>query len=106
MKLKMSDMQVKGIIDITPEQIVQAQADGERWKLIAEISADGAKVMPQRVPIAHPLANISGATNAITYTTDVLGDVTLIGAGAGGMQTGFGLLADVLDIHEKVRNSR
>ncbi|PJF25737.1 MAG: homoserine dehydrogenase, partial [Phototrophicales bacterium] len=37
--------------------------------------------------------------NAITYTTDLLGDVTLIGAGAGGQQTGFGILSDLIDIH-------
>lgn len=102
MKLKVNEMDVHGIVDITPEAIAEAQANGERWKLIAEISDGVAKVAPQRLPIAHPLANISGTTNAITYTTDVLGDITLVGAGAGGIETGYGILADVLEIHEKL----
>jgi homoserine dehydrogenase len=42
---------------------------------------------------------VSGATNAITYVTDLLGEVTLVGPGAGRRETGFALLADLLDIH-------
>jgi len=105
MKLKLAEMSVKGITEITPQMIADAQSAGERWKLIAEISPIGVKVAPQRLPISHPLANISGATNAITYTTDVLGDITLIGAGAGGLQTGYGMLTDLIEIHEKVNFS-
>ncbi|HRF93702.1 MAG TPA: hypothetical protein PLZ51_00840, partial [Aggregatilineales bacterium] len=101
MQLKLSEMSVQGITEITPQMIADAQANGERWKLIAEISSAGIKVAPQRLPISHPLANISGTTNAITYTTDVLGDVTLIGAGAGGIPTGYGMLADLIEICEK-----
>jgi len=37
-----------------------------------------ASVRPTRLPITHPLASVSGATNAITFTTALLGDVTLI----------------------------
>jgi homoserine dehydrogenase len=39
-------------------------------------------------------------TNALTITTDLLGDVTLIGPGAGGVATGFALLSDVLALHQ------
>jgi homoserine dehydrogenase len=51
-----------------------------------------------RIPLDHPLAGVSGATNAITYTTDTLGDVTLIGRGAGRIETGSALLADLLSL--------
>ncbi len=44
------------------------------------------------------LAGVSGATNAITYVTDLLGEVTLVGPGAGRRETGFALLADLLEI--------
>ena len=49
--------------------------------------------------IDGPLAGVSGPTNAVTYSTDLLGEVTLVGPGAGGRATGFGLLSDLLDIH-------
>ncbi len=97
-KLTFDQMDVRGIRDITPEDIAAAQAAGERIKLIVEVSAEGGTVAPMRLPASHPLANVGGATNAITYTTDLLGEVTLIGAGAGGAATGFGLLADLLDV--------
>ncbi|PKC50851.1 hypothetical protein RhiirA1_485178 [Rhizophagus irregularis] len=34
------------------------------------------------IALNHPLASINGATNAISYHCDLLGPVTLIGAGA------------------------
>jgi homoserine dehydrogenase len=96
--LKLETMSVQGIRSITPEQMTEARAAGERWKLIAEITPEGASVAPQRISADHPLASVSGGTNAITYSTDLLGDVTLVGAGAGGVQTGFGILSDLLHI--------
>lgn len=90
-----------GITHITAADVHAAAQAGERWKLIARVvrNADGsisASVEPQRVPNTHPLASVGGATNALTYTTDLLGDVTLIGPGAGGVATGFALLSDLL----------
>ena len=103
MKLKQGDMSIKGITEITPQMIDEAKLAGERWKLIGEITPTGASVMPKRLPMNHLLANIGGTTNAITYTTDVLGDVTLIGAGAGGVQTAYGMLSDLIEIHDTIR---
>jgi homoserine dehydrogenase len=91
-------MEVSGISHLTPGDIAAATAAGECWKLIARVTADGAWVRPTRIPLTHPLAGVAGPTNALTLTTDVLGDVTIIGKGAGGLQTGFGLLSDLLDI--------
>jgi homoserine dehydrogenase len=62
-----------------------------------------ASVRPTALPYDHPLANVRGALNAITYTTDLLGEVTLIGAGAGRLQTGYALLNDLLAIHARVK---
>lgn len=90
---------VRGIRELSLSDVRTAQAAGERWRLIATLNADGGSVQPVRLPVSDPLANISGATNAVTYTTDLLGDVTLVGPGAGRLETGFGLLADLLAIH-------
>jgi homoserine dehydrogenase len=98
----LADMSVTGISHLTAADIEAARAAGERWKLIASATADGGKVEPLRLPISDPLANIAGATNAITYTTDLLGAVTLVGPGAGQVATGFGLLADLLAIARKI----
>lgn len=97
-KLTLSDMSVTGISRIGADDVAEARAAGEKWKLIAHITPESASVAPARIPLSNPLAAVSGATNAITYNTDLLGDVTLVGAGAGRLQTGFALLSDLLDI--------
>ncbi len=97
-KLTLNDIDVTGISAITLADVQAAAAVGERWKLIARVTPAGGSVRPVRVPLGDPLAAVSGATNAITYATDLLGDVTLVGAGAGRKQTGFALLSDLLDI--------
>ena len=101
--LTMADVACEGITGLTPEDIAVAGQNGQRWKLIGAVEKQGgdhsASVRPTRLDRAHPLASVSGATNAITYTTDLLGEVTLIGPGAGRVETGYALLGDMLAIH-------
>lgn len=99
--LRFDDLTVEGITGITAEAIREAEANGQRWKLIAEVTPDGGRVGPVRLPQSDPLAGISGATNAITLETDLLGDVTVIGPGAGRLETGFAILADLIAIHRQ-----
>lgn len=97
------DVEREGITGLTSDAVAAAQSAGERWKLIARVWREGeavrASVRPLRLPLSHPLAAVAGATNAITFTTDLLGDVTLVGPGAGGVPTGFALLSDLLELH-------
>lgn len=96
----MADVERTGITKLTVQDMEEARAAGCRWKLIGSLEKTAAgvaaSVKPTRLPIAHPLANIGGATNAITYSTDLLGDVTLVGPGAGRQETGYALLCDIL----------
>lgn len=105
--LTMADVSCQGIAQLTPADIAGAKAANQRWKLIGAVEKKNgsvtASVRPQRLPLDHPLASIGGATNAITYTTNLLGDVTLVGPGAGRMETGYALLADLLAIHRKYK---
>jgi homoserine dehydrogenase len=100
--LSPDDSPCTGITDITPGEISAAAADGKRHKLIGRVWRDGsevkASVAPQLVDLDHPLAGVGGATNAMTITTDTLGDVTIVGPGAGRRETGFSLLNDLITI--------
>jgi homoserine dehydrogenase len=100
--LKKAEVRCQGISQLTVADIDRARAEAKRWKLIGRIKKEPngltASVGPEMVPITDPLAHVMDATNAITYETDLLGPVTLIGAGAGSIETGFALLADLINI--------
>lgn len=104
------DVKRKGITDISVEDITKAKEEGKRWKLIgkAEIKEDGsfvAEVAPKKLPLDDPLAGVMEATNALTYYTDELGPVTIVGPGAGKRETGFSLLIDLLNINTKMSDA-
>lgn len=99
----LSKIDITGITGITRDNVLVASEHNERWKLIAEATPDGARVHPLRLPQSDPLSGVSGATNAITFTTDLMGDVTVIGAGAGRKETGAAIIADLLALHRDWR---
>ncbi len=100
--MKPSDVSRKGISGITLKDVAGASTRGERIKLIARADRrDGnvsAEVQPVPVPMSDPLANVMGVTNAITFATDCLGDVTVVGPGAGRRATGYSLMTDLIAI--------
>lgn len=101
--LKISDVPCKGITGITLEAVASAKAEGFRYKLIARARRENggveAGVSPVKLPLSDPLTGVMGARNAMTVITDIMGGVTIQGAGAGRLETGFSLLSDMLTIH-------
>lgn len=89
-----------GITQITPQQISAAAQRGNVIKLIAGIDFNSSGihpyVAPREIAASHPLAQVGGGVNAVTVKTDNLGDVTLIGPGAGRRETGQALLSDMI----------
>jgi homoserine dehydrogenase len=105
-KLRVADVKLEGITKITPKDIEAAKRQGKRIKLIAHAWREGAKVKakvsPELVDLADPLASVKSTTNALTFETDGLGPVTIIGKGAGSAETGHGVLTDLLAIHRSL----
>ncbi|PHS20529.1 MAG: homoserine dehydrogenase [Kangiella sp.] len=102
--LTLSDIDCTGISAITSKDIENATLENKHWKLIGTVekteSGFIASVKPEMISKNHPLASISGATNALTYSTEILGDVTIIGPGAGRLETGYAVIEDILAIHK------
>lgn len=92
-----------GITGVTREQVQRASEAGKRIKLIASVRRTSggeaeARVEPIALPLSDPLAHVAGAMNALTLESESLSSVTVIGPGAGSIETGQGLLADILAI--------
>lgn len=102
---KPDDFPCEGITEINSEDIARAKARGKRFKLIGKVWREGdavrAGVGPEEVDLSHPLAGIMGATNAMSVSTDTLGDITIVGPGAGRRETGYSALIDILHVGMK-----
>jgi homoserine dehydrogenase len=104
--LKPDQVARRGITGVTTQDIHQAHKEGKRIKLLATLQAVSdiaetpleASVEPVALPEQDPLARVDGVMNAISFETDTLSTVTVIGPGAGRSQTGQGLLADLIAI--------
>ena len=57
-----------------------------------------ARVEPDQVGSDDPLANIEGTTNALVCRATPIGEVTIIGPGAGPQLAGQGVLSDVIAV--------
>ncbi len=96
----------QGITTITQEQIKHAAQNNARIKFVSSLHVTSglgstpleARVEPAELPLSDPLARIDGAINAVTLETDTLSSVTIIGPGAGRLETGQGLLSDLLAV--------
>lgn len=101
--LKPADVQREGISSISKKDVQEALASGMRYKLIASAMKEKDKVraavLPQKLPLSDPLAGVMGANNALSFDLDLMGKVTIQGAGAGKIETGYSILSDMLAIH-------
>ncbi|MDD1666279.1 MAG: homoserine dehydrogenase [Methanomicrobiales archaeon] len=101
MDAKLRDVQVTGIDRITPEAIRLAVDAETAIRLIGEAvpSRDLLRVSPRILPRNHPLL-VEGTLNAVTVVTDMAGELTFIGKGAGSIETASAVIGDLLSIRE------
>ncbi len=93
------DVEVTGIMEITPDALKLADDAGYVIKLIGEVDREGClKVAPRLVPKDDPL-NVGGTMNVATIRTDLAGDITVIGKGAGPIEAASAILSDIISIY-------
>jgi len=89
---------------LTADDVKSTSSTGSRWRYVASLDQTdtgwSAAVSPKRLDATHPLASVSGATNAITFDTELLGEVTLVGPGAGRAETAYSVVNDLRRISE------
>ncbi len=93
-----------GITGLGAEAVRQAAAEGRTFRLVGRASRDGdgrvrAVVAPEALPADHPLAAVDGAEKGITYTTDTMHRVTVVGGKSDPRGAAAALLKDILNIY-------
>ncbi|MGG7517468.1 homoserine dehydrogenase [Allorhizobium undicola] len=93
---------LEGISNISIDDIHAARDLGYRIKLlgVAQKTATGIeqRVHPTMVPLDSVIAQVDGVTNAVAIESDILGELLMVGPGAGGNATASAVLGDVTDI--------
>jgi len=101
----LSDVEVKGISQVTKEDIAYAKKLGFELKLlgIAESQDDriSVSVAPTMVKTSHPLAAVNGVFNAVYVYGEAVGETMFYGPGAGELPTATSVVADLVAV---VRN--
>ena len=92
----------QGIDSLTPEDLDYAAEMGYRVKHlgIARRQAAGieVRVHPTLIPENKQLATVDGVLNAVMVTGSAVGELVLVGPGAGGPATASSVCADIVDI--------
>lgn len=100
MKVTLPDINCTGIRNVTVGDIKNAAKNNCAIKLIASCNKE-LVVEPKEVSNNDPLC-VNGTLNAIAFTSEHSGTQTIIGKGAGGMETASSILRDLLDIRQEI----
>lgn len=101
-KIAADEISLEGITNISIEDIQAAKELGYRIKLlgVALNTENGIvqRVHPTMVPLNSAVAQVDGVTNAVAIEADILGELLMVGPGAGGNATASAVLGDIADI--------
>lgn len=92
----------KGITRISALDIAMANEFGYRIKLIGLARRGNGcldvRAVPMLVPLHHLLASVEGANNAIFISGSAVGELMLVGPGAGQMPTASAVVGDLINL--------
>jgi homoserine dehydrogenase len=95
----------KGITNITQEQIQLAVALGLKFKHVVKLEKQAGRIQceiqPILVPVSHPFYSIEGVQNAVSIHADIVGNISLVGPGAGKFPTASAVIEDLLHLYQE-----
>jgi homoserine dehydrogenase len=101
-EVSVDSIYIEGIQGVTAADIEAADELGYRIKLLGvALRTDSGieqRVHPAMVPKQSAIAEVDGVTNCVAIDGDFIGDVLLVGAGAGAGPTASSVMADLVDI--------
>ena len=99
-RVPFENVYVEGITQVQAEDIRCGQELGYTLKLLAIAKRDGlsveTRVHPTFIRNEHPLANISGAFNAVFLNGHACGEMMFMGRGAGDLPTASAIVSDLV----------
>lgn len=100
----------EGIDRVAPEDLKFAQELGYRIKHLGIARRVGdhvdLRVHPTLIPSNKQIANVDGVLNAITIAADGVGELVLVGPGAGSLPTASAVWSDIMDVARALANGQ
>jgi len=97
----------RGIREITSEAIREVLAGGRKIKLVARAERAGGvvktSVQPELIGPDSPFWSVDGTSSALTLSTDLMGELTIMEANPSLPQTAYAIFSDMLMVAEAVR---
>ncbi|EPR30138.1 MULTISPECIES: homoserine dehydrogenase [Geobacillus] len=107
MDIDLDDVQVKGITQVTEEDLNYGKRLGYTMKLIGIAQRDGQKVevsvQPTFLPDSHPLASVHNEYNAVYVYGEAVGETMFYGPGAGSLPTATAVVSDLVAVMKNMR---
>ncbi|NMO95322.1 homoserine dehydrogenase [Paenibacillus lemnae] len=105
--VELQDVTVKGISQVSKEDIQYAKRLGYEMKLlgIADREQDqvSISVQPTMVRTSHPMAAVNGVFNAVYVYGEAVGETMFYGPGAGEMPTATSIVADLVAVIKNLK---
>src|SRR5690606_19949939 len=107
MNIDLDDVKVKGITDITEEDLQYGKQLGYTMKLIGIAHREGEKVevsvQPTLLVESHPLASVQDEYNAVYVYGEAVGETMFYGPGAGQLPTATAVVSDLVAVVKNMR---
>jgi len=107
MNIDLADVSVKGISQITEEDLEYSKRLGYTIKLIGIASRTGEKVevsvQPTLIADTHPLASVNDVYNAVYVYGEAVGETMFYGPGAGSLPTATSIVSDLVAVMKNMR---
>lgn len=101
--IDLNKIEVTGITKITPKEVALAAKKGEKIKLIGSFYFENdtlkAKVRPERISPNHPLYSVDRSNKGITFFTDTMGELTIIGGKSDPRGAAAAMLKDLINLY-------
>jgi homoserine dehydrogenase len=96
------DVARRGITDGTAQMVTDARRSGKILKLIGRATVIREhvhlSVAPEELSLDHPLASVPGAEKAVTYATDTMGRITVMGGQSSPTGAAAAMLKDIINL--------
>lgn len=105
--MNLDDVSVRGISQVTLEDIKYGEQLGYTMKLIGIAKKDDdfieVSVEPALVKNSHPLATVNGVFNAVYVYGEAVGETMFYGPGAGELPTATAVLSDLVTVVKNIK---